>query len=137
MARPLPSFPMASCSTHLIFVIPISFFFIFSILIFLCASTKKSDKETEEVIIDTESKDVKFVAKLNRKISSKAVAMVKMISWRTVEAAAVEDYETDDDEAVWKKKIMMGERCSPLKFSGKIVYDSDRNLLSKSQRENP
>ena len=89
------------------------------------------------MIIDTESKDVKFVAKLNRKISSKAVAMAKMISWRKVEAAAEEDYETDDDEAVWKKKIMMGERCSPLKFSGKIVYDSDGNLLSNSQRENP
>lgn len=61
--------------------------------------------------------------------------MVKMISWRKAQAEGEgeeEEEEVDDysDEAVWRKTIMMGERCRPLDFSGKIVYDSQGNLLA-------
>lgn len=61
--------------------------------------------------------------------------MAKMISWRKAENAGVERVRRDDhhgDEAVWRKGIMMGERCSPLNFSGKIVYDFEGNQLLES-----
>lgn len=69
-------------------------------------------------------------------MGSKAVAMAKLISWRKAENAGVQSVGRRDDhhvdEAVWRKRIMMGERCSPLNFSGKIVYDSEGNRLLES-----
>ena len=58
--------------------------------------------------------------------------MVKMTSWRKVrdeEGDEGEDEDEDNDEAVWRRTIIMGERCRPLEFSGKILYDSEGNLL--------
>ena len=42
------------------------------------------------------------------------------------------DDDGDEDEAVWRKTILKGERCRPLDFSGKILYDSQGNLLPNS-----
>lgn len=72
-------------------------------------------------------------------MSSKALLMIKMISWRRKVQVQVQmegdyDHEQDDDEvAVWRKPIMMGERCRPLDFSGKFLYDSQGNLLLPSK----
>ncbi|KAK3218401.1 hypothetical protein Dsin_012371 [Dipteronia sinensis] len=64
--------------------------------------------------------------------------MVKMTSWRKVRdeggegEGEGEDEDEDEDfnnEAVWRRTIMMGERCRPLEFSGKILYDSEGNFL--------
>ncbi|KAI5339508.1 PREDICTED: LOC100277003 [Prunus dulcis] len=147
MARPLaPSFSMASHhlfqhQSHFLFAL-IVFFSMFSLVIFLCASrkSKKSHKKKEEAITNSESKDAKFIAKLNSKISSKALAMAKMVSWRKMEAGEEDQKDDDDDdhsdEAVWRKSIIMGERCAPLNFSGKIDYDSDGNLQPESPDRN-
>lgn len=70
----------------------------------------------------------KPVSRLQSSISSKALLMVKMISWSKVQDGEGEE-EMDGDEAVWRRKIMMGEKCRPLNFSGKILYDSHGNLL--------
>jgi hypothetical protein len=35
----------------------------------------------------------------------------------------------EDEVAVWRKAIIMGERCRPLEFSGHIAFDSNGNLL--------
>lgn len=69
--------------------------------------------------------------------------MAKMVSWRKVEAADEEELEerrrgdcdliSDDDDEVWRKTIIRGERCRPLEFSGKIDYDSEGNLLGDSK----
>lgn len=69
--------------------------------------------------------------------------MAKIISWRKVEAAdELEEErgsgscdELEDEEEVWRKTIIRGERCRPLEFSGKIDYDSDGNLLCDSNRD--
>ena len=37
--------------------------------------------------------------------------------------------ELDDDE-VWRRGIIMGEKCQPLDFSGVIYYDSDGRQLA-------
>jgi hypothetical protein len=42
------------------------------------------------------------------------------------EGAAVED---EDEDAVWRKAIIMGDKCRPLQFSGHIAFDSDGNQL--------
>ncbi|CAB4273731.1 unnamed protein product [Prunus armeniaca] len=176
MARPLaPSFSMASHHlfqhpSHFLFA-PIVIFSMISLLIFLCAShkSKKSNEKKEEAITNSESKDAKFIAKLNSKISSKALAMAKMVSWRKMEAGEEDQKDDDDDdhsdeavwrksiimgerctplndddddddddrdEAVWRKSIIMGERCAPLNFSGKIDYDSEGNLVPESPDRN-
>lgn len=72
----------------------------------------------------------KSLSKLQSNISSKALLMVKMISWRKAQDHEdQEGYDDDDEEAVWKRTIIMGERCRPLEFSGKILYDSHGNPL--------
>ncbi|OAY79667.1 uncharacterized protein LOC109722185 [Ananas comosus] len=39
--------------------------------------------------------------------------------------AMAEDYDEDEDEdGVWRRTILLGERCQPLDFSGAIHYDS-------------
>lgn len=87
---------------------------------------KKLKKETEEEATESKSKENqnKLISKLNSNLSSRALSMVKMISWKKVQAEEEEgDYRSDqdDEEALWRKNILMGERCRPLDFSGKIV----------------
>lgn len=69
-------------------------------------------------------------------ISTRALSMVKMMSWRKWQAdredPADHDDQTSSEEEVWRKTIIRGERCRPLDFSGKIVYDSQGNLLEES-----
>ncbi|CAL5054730.1 unnamed protein product [Urochloa decumbens] len=36
-----------------------------------------------------------------------------------------------EDDGVWRKEIMMGERCQPLEFSGAIYYDADGRRLEQ------
>ncbi|WOL02885.1 hypothetical protein Cni_G11604 [Canna indica] len=45
-----------------------------------------------------------------------------------VDISSKESTETEE-EALWKKSIIMGERCKPLDFSGQILYDSHGNRL--------
>lgn len=136
MARPLiPSLPIH----NLWFTsIPVNFFFviiavasIFSIMAFLCTSSKT--KKSLTLKTSFLSKEKKVFSKLNSNISSKALSMVKMMSWRKVAESEGEEEQMveddDSDEAVWRKTIIKGERCRPLDFSGKIVYDSQGNLL--------
>lgn len=40
----------------------------------------------------------------------------------------------EDDRFLWKKTILMGEKCQPLEFPGAIFYDSEGNQLSESPR---
>lgn len=78
------------------------------------------------------------VQKIHSSLSSKA--LLKMISWRRVHEEQGQyngycsdsgdgDGDDDDDEPLWSRTIMKGEKCRPLDFSGKIVYDSHGNLL--------
>ncbi|CAL5019172.1 unnamed protein product [Urochloa decumbens] len=36
-----------------------------------------------------------------------------------------------EDDGVWRKEIMMGERCQPLEFSGAIYYDAEGRRLEQ------
>lgn len=42
--------------------------------------------------------------------------------------------QQEDERCLWKKTILMGEKCQPLEFSGAIFYDSKGNQLSEPPR---
>ncbi|KAK2404021.1 nucleolar protein [Trifolium repens] len=42
--------------------------------------------------------------------------------------------QEDQDNCLWKKTILMGEKCQPLEFPGAIFYDSEGNQLSEPPR---
>ncbi|PON81385.1 hypothetical protein TorRG33x02_228100, partial [Trema orientale] len=121
-----------SCTAISLFSALVVTLSIFSLIAFLCASNKsnKSHKKIvkkDQITVSTARRqssedDGKFVSRLN---STKAFSMARIISWRKVQA---DDHEEDDhtesssdDEEVWRKTIMRGERCRPLEFSGKII----------------
>lgn len=43
----------------------------------------------------------------------------------------------EEDEAVWRKAIIMGDKCRPLQFSGHIAFDSDGNQLPAAKKAGP
>lgn len=63
----------------------------------------------------------------------------RMVSWNRRSPSAPDGSSDDeeavaalgleDDEAVWRKAIIMGDKCRPLQFSGHIAFDSDGNQL--------
>ncbi|XP_051220285.1 uncharacterized protein [Lolium perenne] len=60
----------------------------------------------------------------------------RMVSWnrRSPAPSSSDDDEeaeavVEDEEAVWRKAIIMGDKCRPLQFSGHIAFDSDGNQL--------
>ncbi|KAF8030637.1 hypothetical protein BT93_E2928 [Corymbia citriodora subsp. variegata] len=137
MARPMPR-PSVPIKTLVPFSVPsltfifllISILSILSILAFLCASHHKSKKSTKSSVSVPHSSEKKLVSRLNSSISSKALLMAKMMSWKKTEGSGEEDDGEDSDEALWRKTIMRGERCQPLDFSGKIEYDSEGKIVT-------
>lgn len=117
MARAIALLPMEkihflpSSFTFLIVVAVI--FSVFSIVTFLCGK---------------EQKTVRLGGKNSKALSSKALLIARMMSWKKVQDGGEADDE-EDDGAVWKKTIIKGEKCGPLDFSGRILYDSKGNLL--------
>ncbi|XP_074585009.1 uncharacterized protein LOC141840832 [Curcuma longa] len=39
--------------------------------------------------------------------------------------------DTEEDDGVWRREILMGEKCQPLDFSGAIYYDADGRRLQE------
>ncbi|TYJ03910.1 hypothetical protein E1A91_A12G059600v1, partial [Gossypium mustelinum] len=93
---------------------------------FLCASNKKRGFEKKEE--SNISSERKLLSKINSYLGNKAQLMVKLVSWRKVQA---------EDEGGGYITIIMGERCRPLDFSGKILYDSKGNLLPAADHSAP
>lgn len=42
--------------------------------------------------------------------------------------------EEEDDDEVWRRTIMMGEKCQPLEFSGVICYDTNGKRVATAPR---
>ncbi|CDP02713.1 unnamed protein product [Coffea canephora] len=114
-------------------IMPIAVLSILSVVALLCGSEARKSRwrRGEKTVRLGDNK--KRVARLQSNLSSKALLLAKMISWRKVQDEGQEDEDGDDDEeAVWRKTIIKGEKCRPLDFSGKILYDSDGNLIPDS-----
>ncbi|KAK7372361.1 hypothetical protein VNO80_05739 [Phaseolus coccineus] len=121
--------PLFSSLPFTLFFLVLSLMSVFSVITFLCGSEKlkklhmEAEKETTK---RSNSKEQKLVSKLNSNFGNRALSMVKMLSWRKVQAEgeAEKDYKSDhDEEALWRKNILMGEKCRPLNFSGKFEND--------------
>ncbi|KAL1308179.1 hypothetical protein HN51_050116 [Arachis hypogaea] len=147
MARPLLLASSMPKTTP--FLVLLSIFSIFSVITFLCG-TRKMKKFKARALESASSKKNKLVTKINSNLSNRAVSsMAKMLSWRKVQATEEEEEEQEeifyssddhdqhqkDDEAIWKKNILMGERCRPVDFSGKIIYDAHGNLVRDLSRD--
>uniref|UniRef100_A0A803M467 Uncharacterized protein n=1 Tax=Chenopodium quinoa TaxID=63459 RepID=A0A803M467_CHEQI len=148
MARPLPivssTLPIHIFSTYFIVFAVLLTLSIFSLVTFLCASHKRQKEEafTRKKLSISKKSLLESFSKANS-ISSKA--LLKIVSWRkqvqhgdeeteyhdinSIHNNIHDDYIILDDDAVWKKTIIKGEKCKPLDFSGKIEYDSEGNLL--------
>ncbi|KAL0381446.1 UNVERIFIED_CONTAM: hypothetical protein Sangu_0208900 [Sesamum angustifolium] len=116
-------------------------------VMFLCGAHKRVLKSSrsrgEKRTVRLGGKKKPVMEKMKSSLSSKALLMAKMISWRKVEdVGEAEEYryregegeeeeekEEGEDGVVWKKTIIKGEKCRPLDFSGRILYDNDGNLL--------
>ncbi|XP_027368492.1 uncharacterized protein LOC113874467 [Abrus precatorius] len=135
MARPLlPSLmhnlPFSSSMPMSLFFVLLAIFCVFSVITFLCGSGKLKKLHTETEEKPTRSKEHKLISKLNSNLGNKTLSMVKMLSWKKVQSEGEEEGDYDDqdeEEALWRKNILMGERCRPLNFSGKIEHDSEGN----------
>jgi hypothetical protein len=134
MARPLLA--LSTQNNSFLSKTPISYFLafvailsVFSLVTFLCAShhkAKKSHRQKDEERVTSHSSEEKLLSKINSDIKEKAHSMVKMISWRKLAQ------DEDGDEEIWRRSIIMGERCRPIDFSGKIMYDCEGNLIPES-----
>ncbi|KAI3462597.1 hypothetical protein Pfo_019260 [Paulownia fortunei] len=144
MARPWPNTTLPMQKLRFLpapvafFIVLTAVFSVFSMVTFLCGShggvvkSLRGKEGKKTVRLGGEKKPV--IEKMKSSLSSKALLMAKMISWRKVqdEGEAEESGYGEDEEGdgvVWKKTIIKGEKCRPLDFSGKILYDSDGNLL--------
>lgn len=135
--------PLLPTPTIAFFVILLS---IFSVVTFLCASHNFKNSQQGKGELKTVrlggGDEKKGLSKLQSKISSKALLMVKMMSWRKLQDHEEEEerhqgreYAADDDAeeaAVWKRTIIMGGKCRPLEFSAEIKYDSHGNPILDS-----
>ncbi|KAG5528092.1 hypothetical protein RHGRI_028881 [Rhododendron griersonianum] len=132
MARPLPALPMQKLPFLFIptsyFLVIIAVLSVFSIVTFLCAgfhhNNFKPQRKREKQTVQLGEK--KTISRLQSNISSKALLMVKMISWSKVRDDEEEE-EMDGDEAVWKRKIMMGERHSSKFTPPRLISSSIDN----------
>ncbi|KAI3513287.1 hypothetical protein L1887_20616 [Cichorium endivia] len=69
--------------------------------------------------------------KLISSISNKAIKLRHRMK-KTGEKGA--EYGND---GLWRREILMGDKCQPLDFSGVIYYDKDGNLLSELPMRSP
>lgn len=134
MARLLQAYHISINPSSDLSLSNITSFFIFlagvtgtlSIIMLLCTTYKhtKISKASQSGLAPSSpppQRENKFLSHL----SSKALVVVKMVSWKKVE----EEEDDDDDQAVWRKAIIMGDKCRPPDFSGQILYDSQGNPL--------
>uniref|UniRef100_A0A7C8YPM4 Uncharacterized protein n=1 Tax=Opuntia streptacantha TaxID=393608 RepID=A0A7C8YPM4_OPUST len=153
MARPLPI--LSSVSSFSIFTVftVLATLSIFSVVMYLCASHRMRTKEGVFGKRKQQANTLfsRFTWANNKDtIRTSSKALLKMISGRKQQVQHGDEddhdhgygyahaHDDDDDgngyyegeeDAVWKKTIIMGEKCRPLDFSGKIEYDSQGNLL--------
>ncbi|CAL5189984.1 unnamed protein product [Lathyrus oleraceus] len=111
--------PYSSMSYTTILFLVLSIFSIFSIITFLCGTKNmKNLYKEEEATTASSSNKNKLISKLKRKINRRTLSRMKMkmLYWRKIEVEELEEGNKDDDEeeALWKKNILMGEKCRPI-----------------------
>ncbi|KAK2404017.1 nucleolar protein [Trifolium repens] len=74
-----------------------------------------------------------FKTKLLDKLSTHSKKIIKKIN-KAIHYQILKMKKEEQDKCLWKKTILMGEKCQPLEFPGAIFYDSEGNQLSEPPR---
>ncbi|CAI8604084.1 unnamed protein product [Vicia faba] len=74
-----------------------------------------------------------FKTKKQEELSTNSKNIIKNI-YKVMHGHLKKTKKQEDDKCLWKKTILMGEKCQPLEFSGAIFYDSEGNQLSEPPR---
>ncbi|KAK1427258.1 hypothetical protein QVD17_15941 [Tagetes erecta] len=70
--------------------------------------------------------------------SNKPKKLVSSISNKAVKLCHCKKREENEEtDGVWRREILMGDKCQPLDFSGVIYYDKDGNLLTELPMRSP
>lgn len=83
----------------------------------------------------------KHVSRTSRKFSSNNSSPKKLMS--TISNKAINFRRKkrvsgeEVDGGVWRRTILMGDKCQPLDFSGVIYYDNDGNRVSELPSRSP
>lgn len=77
-----------------------------------------------------------FKRKQREELPTNSKNVIKKI-YKAIHSQLFKMKKQEDDECLWKKTILMGERCQPLVFSGAIYYDSEGNQISEPPRTPP
>ena len=114
---------------------PTAIFLFFSTvaIVALCAKhgfvRKKSQNEASNQITSPISlSPLESPRKLAKNIGKKAVSQCLRSN---------QQENVNGESCLWKKDILMGEKCQPLQFSGAIYYDCEGNMLSAPPARSP
>ncbi|KAK1372104.1 hypothetical protein POM88_038196 [Heracleum sosnowskyi] len=81
----------------------------------------------------------KHATRTSKKIAPKK--MMATISHKAIHFRQKKNGESKKDDGedggVWRRTILMGDKCEPLDFSGVIYYDSEGNKLSEVPMRSP
>ncbi|CAI8604085.1 unnamed protein product [Vicia faba] len=88
-------------------------------------------------LIDTPRKNIKKICKVITSFKTKQQKELSTTSknikkiYKVMHSYLKKMKRPEDEKCLWKKTILMGEKCQPLEFSGAIFYDSEGNQLSE------
>ncbi|KAL0904494.1 hypothetical protein M5K25_026616 [Dendrobium thyrsiflorum] len=77
---------------------------------------------------------IPFVANGMRRLSTGCTSRNGFSRYSMRRIAEDEEEEEEEKEEVWKRTILMGEKCQPLEFSGAIYYDSKGTRVAAPPR---
>ncbi|KVH98447.1 uncharacterized protein LOC112510889 [Cynara cardunculus var. scolymus] len=85
------------------------------------------------------SKKLKSNSRISQGAPKKIISSIsnKAIKLRHRKKKAGEKGAEYGDDGVWRREILMGDKCQPLDFSGVIYYDKDGNVLSELPMRSP
>ncbi|CAM0912091.1 unnamed protein product [Alopecurus aequalis] len=70
-----------------------------------------------------------------RKMGAGKASCAAMAPWRKAfSLPTAKGSREKEDGGLWRKEILLGERCQPLDFSGVIYYDADGHRLTQPPR---
>jgi len=88
-----------------------------------------SPQKIKKKIIEATNLNMCFKTKCQEEPSTISNKITKKIN-KSMQYAWKKIRHQKDDRCLWKKTILMGEKCQPLQFPGAIFYDSEGNQLS-------
>lgn len=87
--------------------------------------TKKIINKMYQKIFKTKQNEVQP----NNSFKSLQKNLIKAIKYKCLKIK-----KPDDDRCLWKKNILMGEKCQPMQFPDAVFYDDKGNRLCEPPR---